>query len=150
MLLDLVYYFLENYFRQWYRLVAFFVLFCDVIVWFCYQSNGEWFLLVLIFFLNNTCYTIYLDHILSFSPRYLSYSPTFIFFIPLSKREKKSYRKQTKTQQQQKRKKTQKHGICFVLGNYYWKWGLVWSVVVITEAKTFNETGFLSPSRYRL
>lgn len=106
-------------------------------------------LFVLIFFLNNTFKTIYLDHILSFSPRYLAYLPTFMFFIPLSKRNKKSYRKQT-TKKQQKRKKTQKHGILFVLGNYNWEWGLVGSVVVITEAKTLNKTGFSSPSRYQL
>ena len=129
MLLDLVHYFLKNYFHQWYRLVAFFVLFCDVIVLFCYQSNAEWFLLVCFNSLlkQHFLYNISWSYSFIFSQIPFLLTHFHILYPPLKKKEEiiQKTNKQKK-QQQQKRKKTNKKNMESVLcwttttGNEVW------------------------------
>lgn len=44
----------------------------------------------------------------------------------------------------------QKFGICFVLANYSWVWGLSWSVVAIPNVTPLKKTDFPSLSSYHL
>lgn len=46
--------------------------------------------------------------------------------------------------------KYKNHGVCFVLANYSWAWGLTWNVAAIPKNTLLEKPDFLCFSRYQL